>query len=353
MTPRTTRVRFSVAVLLKLIPFFLVFLFHKRMVVDELTEEEQQIAARTSYAYWAAELLAQKQDETKRIRMAMREARRHYVGENGNYATALDRLKRTLLWRMERQVDLIRLCFANNTGVEATATPLQPCEVELSQEDAEVCSRFERLIETDLQIQPMVVRGYDRENRPIVIKLSRQQKWNVDDETARETYESANLYVAERATANSEFLSRGMGEKITPVFDFADYSSANSPPLTEIVNTVKMMQANYPERIGRALILDAPFWMQAVFKILSPFLAERTRKQLSVLGAAGSDTALLSMVWPLGGGISSTDTRDETVRAVVDPEQAMPFMLKDARLTTELDLDHQLRRVPFHVLYDF
>jgi len=323
------------------------------MVVDELTEEEQQIAARTSYAYWAAEQLAPNEDDTRRIRMAMREARRHYVGENGNYATALERFKRTLQWRKERQVDLIRHCFENNAGAEAeAASTLQPCTVELSQEDAQVCSRFERLIETDLRIQPMVVRGHDRENRPIIIKLSRQQKWNSEDEIASETYLLANLYVAERAIANSEFLSRGIGEKLTPVFDFADYSSTNSPPLKEIVNAIKMMQANYPERIGRALILDAPFWMQAVFKVISPFLAERTRKQLSVLGGAGSSTISLSLVWPLGGGSSSTDTRDETVRAVVDPAQAMPFMLKDAKLTTELDLDHQLRRVPFHVLYD-
>lgn len=52
-------------------------------MVNELTKEEQELAARTSYAYWVASELKQAgcPSEDIRIRMAMREARRHLVGE--------------------------------------------------------------------------------------------------------------------------------------------------------------------------------------------------------------------------------------------------------------------------------
>jgi hypothetical protein len=63
-----------------------------RHLVEDLTQEEQEIAARTSYAYWVASSLKDKHacpsDET-RTRMAMREARRHLVGEGGQEDKAL------------------------------------------------------------------------------------------------------------------------------------------------------------------------------------------------------------------------------------------------------------------------
>jgi hypothetical protein len=56
-------------------------------MVEELGQEEQETAARTSYAYWIASSSDDKNDcpsDEIRIRMAMREARRHLVGEGGD-----------------------------------------------------------------------------------------------------------------------------------------------------------------------------------------------------------------------------------------------------------------------------
>lgn len=52
-------------------------------MVNELTKEEQEIAARTSYAYWVASESkhAGCPSDDIRVKMAMREARRHLVGE--------------------------------------------------------------------------------------------------------------------------------------------------------------------------------------------------------------------------------------------------------------------------------
>ena len=108
------------------------------MVVEDLTAEEQQIAAGTSYAYWATQQLRTTSttrllpcDETissaQQIRMATREARRHYVGENGNYERALLRLKRSLQWRKERRVDLLRFCFWTSQPVASIPSARSSC----------------------------------------------------------------------------------------------------------------------------------------------------------------------------------------------------------------------------------
>lgn len=87
--------------------------------MDELSDMEQSVAARTSYAFWAWEQLhsgastcpsstqpSNKQSvsmenstDEVRIRMAMREARRHLVGQDGDFASGLERFKNAILWR--------------------------------------------------------------------------------------------------------------------------------------------------------------------------------------------------------------------------------------------------------------
>jgi hypothetical protein len=157
----------------------------------------------------------------------------------------------------------------------------------------------------------------------------------------------AHIYIAERAMAATELLTKGNTGKVTAVFDFSTYDSTNSPPVKLMIDTIKMLQAHYPERLGKALILDAPFWMQAVFKVVSAFLAEETRAKVSIV-SSGS----LSSLWPFGSS-SPESTREAIVREVVDSSQAMPFMLPDAQLNSEILIERQLKEVPFHELYDF
>lgn len=91
------------------------------MVLESLSEQEQDAAASTSYAYWAWKKIqpsgpssiskdSSLRDEEIRVRMAMREARRHFVGQNGNYEAAVERLKHTVHWRKVCALSL-ELCF--------------------------------------------------------------------------------------------------------------------------------------------------------------------------------------------------------------------------------------------------
>ena len=46
------------------------------------------------------------------------------------------------------------------------------------------------------------------------------------------------------------------------------------------------------------------------------------------------------------------ETKQRMIRSLISPEHAMPFMLPEGQLTTNVDLDHFLTSVPFHALYD-
>ena len=68
-------------------------------MVKELTQEEQEIAACTSYAYWVASQQDQVPSTQVRIKMAMREARRHLVGEANVYEKGLAALRASCQYR--------------------------------------------------------------------------------------------------------------------------------------------------------------------------------------------------------------------------------------------------------------
>jgi hypothetical protein len=76
-----------------------------RRMVNELTLEEQEIAARVSYAYWLVSTTKEHNDcpsEELRIRSAMKAARRTFVGEGGNYKKALEQLRNSCKFRQVR-----------------------------------------------------------------------------------------------------------------------------------------------------------------------------------------------------------------------------------------------------------
>jgi hypothetical protein len=82
---------------------FIVFCFAPQRLVDALSEQDLEVAARTSYAYWYASKNRIHNDfclsPTIRNNMAMKEARRHLIGGKGDYSLALITLQSSLEYR--------------------------------------------------------------------------------------------------------------------------------------------------------------------------------------------------------------------------------------------------------------
>ena len=162
---------------------------------------------------------------------------------------------------------MLRHCFDNNAAVEA-----------ITDDDREFLSRCKTLIESELEKQSMVVRGQDRQGR-VILHRSYRTSSEFDDKS----YAMAMIYMAEKAFACNEALSKGKHEKMVCVFDYSGYQSSLSPPVSTIKKAILLLQRSYPERVRVILVLDAPFWMRGIYAILSPFLAKETREKVSSL----------------------------------------------------------------------
>lgn len=211
---------------------------------------------------------------------------------------------------------------------------------------------MERLIEHDLMKQTMAIRGLDKQNRPIILRFPRQRPWNdTSSQEEEDSFQWAQLYMAERAIAAAEIRSRSHSELLTVFFDFGSYDSKNAPPVSVMIRTVTVLQANYPERLGKALIMDVPFWINAVISVVQPFLSAKTREKLVVLG---SSSLVPASLWrPFSSSDDSASTRDAALRELVDADQAMPRFRDDGHLKSDIDIAHFLRDIPFYELYDF
>lgn len=144
------------------------------MVEEELSVEEQHIAACTSYAYWAYEQYLKNAEpppseadhdvvrQSLRIQMAMREAHRHYVGQNHQYQNTVTRLKQTIQWRKDTRIDLLKIAFTSATTLPTTTTiPIRWTDSSTTQ----LLQRYERWIPSDLQI-PAIVFGFSHTSHP-------------------------------------------------------------------------------------------------------------------------------------------------------------------------------------------
>jgi hypothetical protein len=156
--------------------------FILQRLVDELTPAQLEAAARTSYAYW---LLTRREyqagsgkdrleesesyacldadDETHRIKSAMREAWRHYLGEHRNYQKALESLREACDFRIEWKLDLLREMGQFFISRNSTA----------NDDDREIMERYRGYLEDELGKQPNVVGGHDRQDRAVIVRWSR------------------------------------------------------------------------------------------------------------------------------------------------------------------------------------
>lgn len=78
-----------------------------RRLVEELTVPEQEMLAQTSFAYWYRSMTQPQQEcsaleDEARKRTAMKEARRHFVGEGRDFTKALESLRNSCRYREVR-----------------------------------------------------------------------------------------------------------------------------------------------------------------------------------------------------------------------------------------------------------
>jgi len=236
-------------------------------LLKEFSSVEAEELANASYAYWLVNSKAKDRLPVDSQRnSALKEIRRHYVGEGRNYAKALTVIREALGYRRKYRVNILRSCYDDNDDYKG--------------EDADLAKKYRSFVLGDLERQSMVVRGVDSHSRTIVYKPPRTSSPKTAD--VNEAFLLTQIYTAERAIATNEFTSKGKEENVAVVFSCRDYDRKNSPSTSTIITLLKILQRCYPERLGVLIIIDPPFWMRAVFNMLWPLLSTASAEKIKL-----------------------------------------------------------------------
>ena len=233
-----------------------------------------------------------------RDNMAMQEIQRHVQGHGGDSQKSQTSLLQALDLRQEYQLDELRFCFHDDNANDGNNDS----------------RKWRELLMHDFKRQPMLVCAHDNQSRAVVYKSARRMPWG-EDSINHEAYLLAQLYVAERAIAVSEYhnntrhhdddddddssllsktTKKKKNQKITVLFSFQSYSSSNAPALSTLTKSTVLLQQLYPERLQSLCILDPPFWMRATYNLIYPFLSEAVCSKVKLVSGSDAIEAMLT-----------------------------------------------------------
>lgn len=300
-----------------------------RWLVDQLNSDEQELAARCSYAYWLVSTLPQRQEdrnltmppvsENARFATAVQEACRHIPFCNDPVGI-LRYFRATLEFHKTRKTWLYRTCMTEDRNDDDATTG----------DDLLGKQRRDRIYNEMTNYMANVIRGHDREDRAILFVCSRKSAGTLDTE---EGFVDAIIYALERAMACSEFLSVGRQDQI---FCVINTKGATCPPLKLLQGALGPMQNFYPGRLKHCAVLHAPYLLTAMFKLIKPFMDPVTASKFVFVSPKENQK----------GG--------EKINELIDESNAMPVLMPGrGRLSPKTDVDHFLYEVPFYQHYDY
>lgn len=77
--------------------------------------------------------------------------------------------------------------------------------------------------------------------------------------------------------------------KLFLMIDFKGYSMMNAPPMKTTQETLHILQNHYPERLGKAVLLDAPWLFSGAFRAVTPFIDPVTREKITFLNTVNNE----------------------------------------------------------------
>lgn len=162
---------------------------------------------------------------------------RYLRADKWNISAAETRLKNTLIWRREYGVKKITQDYI---GIEN---------------------------ETGKQL----IMGWDIDGRPC--QYMRPSKQN----TERSPRQIEHLvFMLERSI---DLMPAGQ-ETLTLLINFAETKTGQGATLAQGKQTMYILQNHYPERLGRALVTNVPFYIWGFFKLITPFIDPLTREKI-------------------------------------------------------------------------
>eukprot|EP00934_Nitzschia_sp_Nitz4_P002480 Nitzschia sp. Nitz4//scaffold172_size47551//21306//22211//NITZ4_007143-RA/size47551-processed-gene-0.16-mRNA-1//1//CDS//3329538756//2470//frame0 len=220
-----------------------------QLMLESLSPLDLETAARTSYRYL--------KHPTPQLRdfYAIRLCQR-YLESKKDVSLALDKMRKTLKFRREMDLDGIMTLFDHDMH---------------DSKDHPVASHLERR----LAHQKCHVQGYDKQGRSTLLFVPRNtkdfdQEWDLKEA----------LYTMERAIA----CSNAEDGTINAVVDFSGFSILRqSPPLSYGKTFLSTLRSHYAGQIHKIYLLDCPPSFSMLWTLFSPFIGTSTREKIQFL----------------------------------------------------------------------
>jgi hypothetical protein len=262
-------------------------------ILSHLTEEELETAARASYGYV--------RDPVDRMNHASRVVERYLESKKGNVDTAMEKVKATLLFRREIDIDSLISAFDRDGGGNNNAEPL----------------------EKQLSSKKIFVQGYDKGSRSTLIFIPRLVQGHDAEWTLKEA-----VYSMERAIA----CSRAKDHTINAVVDFSGFSAfRHAPPVSIGKQFMTTLRSHYAGQIHGIYLLDTPSAFSFLWRIFSPFVGTKTREKIHFL--CGKE-------------------KQKTLETLYEIDQATSWMVSLGTKNRELDLNEYLYETDFLKAFD-
>jgi len=127
----------------------------------------------------------------------------------------------------------------------------------------------------------MYKNGLDKTGRPIIYMKPGKDNTGAPEKEVKVKY---LVYLMEKAIRSMDE-SKGV-EKLVLIIDYKGYSQLAGLTMTRISKEIlDILQDHYPERLGIAFIINAPWAWTVLWKMLQPFLTDRTKKKVRMLSS--------------------------------------------------------------------
>lgn len=129
-----------------------------------------------------------------------------------------------------------------------------------------------------LDLQTMYRNGKDKHGRPILYVKTTYNPASVEDRI------KCLVFTLEEAIRSMDSMNTGI-QKMCWIIDFnIRKSEKKSPDGGKVAKkTIELLQNHYPERLGNAIVLNAPWYMRMFWKVISVFMEAETREKFIFL----------------------------------------------------------------------
>jgi CRAL/TRIO domain len=295
-----------------------------------LSPEEMEMAARSSYSYLVTarnnnnnnkdgSTTAAVPPATEDTKIhAKQMAQRYLESKKGNVEGALEKLKATLKFRQETEIENLICCFDDNTQPPPAKQNNQPNQN--SPCDESLSSRLQARLES----KHLYVQGYDKDGRSTFVFCTPKVPPHDVEWTLKEA-----LYTMERAIA----CSKALDGTINAVVDFKGFRPlTHAPPLEIGKQFLLALRNHYAGQMHKIFLVDAPTSFRWVWNMFQGFVGTKTRDKIVFVSGERSKRTIISEHY--------------------DASEAPSWLLPEGTLNGEFNVERYLWKIPFDEPYD-